>query len=283
MKFKYFITFSILFFSFNCFAQADQEITDPSNPGGGPDIPIDFGDEDPDGPCVKSRVSQAFIKNEISSTFDDSVLYGIRDNILMKSEKGKKYVADYNYIGKYIDASKLSMNSLFKIVKNIPNIYSSYKKMNEADNNTIIISDDFRTDIIDIINSFKEISNNSEYIKILNNLILDVQTVSNKDKKFVLEFLSLVITNNEENRTNVTLNSDLDFKIYPNPTSSIIQIESTKKEEYVITICNQSGFELTKNFNTNLIMDFSNEKNGIYIYTISIKKEIIKKGIFIKN
>jgi hypothetical protein len=201
----------------------------------------------------------------------------------MKSKKGKKYVANYYYIGKYIDASKLPINSLFKIVKNIPNIYSSYKKMNDADNNTIIISDDFKTDIIDIINSFKVMSNDKEYIRILNDLIIDVQTVSNKDKKFVLEFLSLVITNNEENRTNVTLNSDLDFKIYPNPTTSIIQIESTKKEEYVITICNESGFELIKNFNTNLIMDFANEKNGIYIYTISIKNEIIKKGIFVKN
>jgi hypothetical protein len=119
----------------------------------------------------------------------------------MKTEKGKNYVANYYYIGKYIDVSKLLINSLFKIVKNIPNIYSSYKKMSENDNNAIIINENFKAYIIDIINSFKGMSNDEKYLKILDDLIVDVKTVINNNRKFVLDFLSHVTNNNEANRT----------------------------------------------------------------------------------
>jgi len=153
-----------------------------------PDIPFH---PNPYQPCGMTHLENDLSERKIEAKIDRNILYGIRDNILLKSSKGKKYVEDYYYVSKFTsNISKLSINTIYLMLKNLPNIYDAYKRMTDDKYDSVVIEDDFKNDIIKIINEFKTLSTDERYLRILDNLINDLNEIANKRKKDVVNFLS---------------------------------------------------------------------------------------------
>lgn len=124
-------------------------------------------------------------------------------------------------------------------------------------------------------------------------ITIDKNLITNNDVFIKVDPLNLVI---DETETNNTLSitdilsisefelSNFQFKIYPNPASNFIHIETDTQIEYKTSIYSMDG-KLISVKNNNTIIDISEMSNGVYIleitdYNLSYR---INKRIIIKN
>ena len=74
------------------------------------------------------------------------------------------------------------------------------------------------------------------------------------------------------------------FKIYPNPTPSILNFQADTNGTYNVTILNTAGKQLKSHlFEQKLAINVSEFPTGIYFYQIQENNRIINSGKFVKN
>jgi len=101
-----------------------------------------------------------------------------------------RYIEEYYYISDLkIDYSKLSIGELYDIFKIAPKIYDAYDNIKNSKFNGIIVNEELKTEIIELLNTFKKLSNNTKYITIIEGLIKDTEKIVNKNREQVIEFM----------------------------------------------------------------------------------------------
>lgn len=146
----------------------------------------------PDSGCPKDNSdSLALSEKIITSLPDNSKLYEFRDKYLKQTIRGVKYVDQYYYAGSVIkDYTKLSRESLVDIVTVVPLIISSYENMMDNSYSGIIVDDELGAKFETVLNAFKPLSSDSKYTTIINDLLVDIKTVTGKDKSYLTNFMN---------------------------------------------------------------------------------------------
>ena len=83
----------------------------------------------------------------------------------------------------------------------------------------------------------------------------------------------LTVGNNE-------FNNDFEIKIYPNPTSQLLNISSTKNEQFfTLNLLDVSGknIQTIKSFGNNLTLNLNNLPNGVYFLQLELKDRMVTK------
>ena len=120
-----------------------------------------------------------------------TILYDIRDKCLDNSTKGKRYISEYYFVSDINkDWSKFTVQAMNDVIDIMPSIYASSKNYLDAKYDGIIVENTFSLKLISVLNSYKALSKDSKYNSIIDNLILDVKTVSNMTKSQVVQFMT---------------------------------------------------------------------------------------------
>jgi len=84
--------------------------------------------------------------------------------------------------------------------------------------------------------------------------------------------------------SNINIKKAIEIKVFPNPSSSYINIELENNNESTLELYNQLGIKYNFKLNSNINrISINNYLNGIYFYRIIKENEIIKSGTFIKQ
>lgn len=108
-------------------------------------------------------------------------LYKIRNSFLMNSNKGRQYISDYYYASKFLQ-NNISLSTALKLY----NLYNLdfFTRLSEFDNtsynDSIMINTEVKTILLDLCNSATNITNDSRFNSIVNNITNDVDLYYNK-------------------------------------------------------------------------------------------------------
>lgn len=121
----------------------------------------------------------------------NDVLYGIRDKALAPTVKGKAYIEQYYFLGSIDkDFTRLSLKSLMSVINIMPSIYEAYDNYMDLKYTGVIVSEQLKDDLVEVLQAYKDLSDNKDYKTTIDGLIKDVQIVANMKKVQVNEFLN---------------------------------------------------------------------------------------------
>lgn len=123
-----------------------------------------------------------------STLFNLNLHRSLRDNLMSQYNIGEKYIEYYYAISGYLQKYDYQLTTLTKIISTLPEFNSSIEKLLDQNynGNDIIITESLKNDMFVIIAELKNVSNNSDYLFILNDLENDLNTIKNKTKAQVL-------------------------------------------------------------------------------------------------
>lgn len=122
--------------------------------------------------------------------FNNQLYYDLRDNLMTQHSMGQKYIDYYYALSGFLQASDYDLTTLYKMMTTLPELNTSLEKLlSNSNNSEIIISEQFKTDMLSIINDLKPVSQNPDYLTILTELENDVIFLSNKTKSTVINDL----------------------------------------------------------------------------------------------
>jgi hypothetical protein len=71
----------------------------------------------------------------------------------------------------------------------MPNIYEAHNKFLDPTYNGVIVSTDLKIKLIKVLNAYKKLSTDANYISIIDSFIIDVNNMTNRDKNDVVNFM----------------------------------------------------------------------------------------------
>ncbi|MBI2280825.1 MAG: S8 family peptidase [Bacteroidetes bacterium] len=84
---------------------------------------------------------------------------------------------------------------------------------------------------------------------------------------------------------NIEFDNGFEIKIYPNPTSRLLNITSTKSEQvFTLNLLDVSGknIQTIKPVSNNLMLDLSNLPNGVYFLQLKLKDRVVTKKFILQ-
>lgn len=131
--------------------------------------------------CTSTSTKNTLIQNNnsLSVNFDESKIYAIRDNILENSLFGIKY-KNYYYNTSF-SMDDLTLSEAISIAEVLPELYSLYDNVSNNRSAKIIFTTELGSKLKAIIESIKSHNqNNTNYIKILDDVKNDIDFLTNK-------------------------------------------------------------------------------------------------------
>ena len=119
-------------------------------------------------------------------------LYDIRDNILEKTEIGRSYINAYYFIGSKLKEEGTSAKDIVKAIEIAPTFFTVYSNLKDENYNGAVISENSKNKLIDFVNHYKsKRTNDRQYQNVLNIVIKDIETLTNRSSSQINDFLSL--------------------------------------------------------------------------------------------
>ena len=167
----------------NCDGPPEVGCKISGDPGGGLECRGDITDI-----CITEETNEEIQERNLSlQPLNLDIARNFRDNFLNNSNKGRLYIEYYykiNYILQGMDfIKKVSLISEYELAIKL---YSIINDIENAPNNQILINSDDNDFLVSHLNKMKSLSRNSEFISILDNLILDINNYTNKTKSEIL-------------------------------------------------------------------------------------------------
>ncbi|MDR0829221.1 MAG: hypothetical protein LBN95_03805 [Prevotellaceae bacterium] len=145
------------------------------DPGGG--LPYCNNFDYPVPTCSATELSQY---EQFKSAYESWLMYDFRDNFLFNSEKGRKYIDNYYYLGEEW-AGNLNFELAIQtaaVLKNFNPVMSAFLEPN-THLNEIILTPELSTSLLNLLNSYEAITKSSEGKQILNSIRGDIAQFSN--------------------------------------------------------------------------------------------------------
>lgn len=126
-----------------------------------------------------------------SILFKTELYYNLRDNLMQQYNVGEKYIDYYYAISAFIQNSDYDYLTLIKMMNTLPEFNTALEKLliSSYNGEVIIINEELKNDILSIISDLRDISTNSDYQTILNDLENDIIFIGNKSKQDVINGL----------------------------------------------------------------------------------------------
>lgn len=121
-----------------------------------------------------------------------SKLYDIRDNILKGKSTGEYYIQAYYYLGSKLKNEPVTVTDIQKCLKIIPTFFDVYDKLTDSSYTGVVISPSQRDELIDYVQYYKSKKiNDNTYQDLLNTVISDLNTITNRNSSQIMDFLKL--------------------------------------------------------------------------------------------
>ncbi|MFM9908901.1 MAG: hypothetical protein ACKVOW_06120 [Chitinophagaceae bacterium] len=137
--------------------------------------------------CGGSDVSQSLIASNgmsidtINSTYNSSLHYALRNNILSASQFGQNYI-DYYYSLSGVYKDKYTLAIQIETTRVLFDLNSSIQKLNNyaSNGNAIFLTTSMKNRISSLINSYKQIYNDNYTEAVFQNILQDMAWAQNK-------------------------------------------------------------------------------------------------------
>lgn len=162
------------------------------------------GSDDPENPlwtcfpryCPKEESQNAIetgggmSTDSINIAFDTQLDYDFRDDFLINSEKGQKYIDYYYTIGSYI-TGEISLPLALKTARTLALFNNVMEIMMDpnAPTNQIVIDSTLKSKLESLIEDYKELSTDQDYIDILDEILSDLDDYSGKTRTEILSMM----------------------------------------------------------------------------------------------
>lgn len=128
-------------------------------------------------------------KEKILSSF--GMFYDIRDNNLIGNSTGELYINAYYYLSSNLKDEPVTVEEITKYFEILPVITSIKGKLNDNNFNGTVITECERDALINLINYYKTKKvTDSNYQAILNSIIEDINSLTNRNSIQIKEFLA---------------------------------------------------------------------------------------------
>lgn len=128
-------------------------------------------------------------KDEILSSF--RIFYDIRDNNLIGNSTGELYINAYYYLSSNLKNEPVTIEEITKYFEILPVIMSIKGKLNDNNFKGIVITESERDELINLVNYYKAKKvSDSNYQEILNSIIEDIASITNRNSSQIKEFLA---------------------------------------------------------------------------------------------
>jgi hypothetical protein len=128
-------------------------------------------------------------KEKILSSF--GMFYDIRDNNLIGNSTGELYINAYYYLSSNLKDEPVTVEEITKYFEILPVITSIKGKLNDSNFNGTVITESERDTLINLINYYKTKKvTDSNYQAILNSIIEDINSLTNRNSIQIKEFLA---------------------------------------------------------------------------------------------
>ena len=128
-------------------------------------------------------------KDEILSSF--GIFYDIRDNNLIGNSTGELYINAYYYLSSNLKNEPVTIEEITKYFEILPVIMSIKGKLNDNNFKGIVITESERDELINLVNYYKAKKvSDSNYQEILNSIIEDIASITNRNSSQIKEFLA---------------------------------------------------------------------------------------------
>ena len=144
-----------------------------------------------DGGCQSEDAEQLAKDRALTFSLDKTKMYALRDDFLKKNKRGLLYVESYYYASDVkLDYTKFSNVSLTAVMNIVPEILKAYDNIGNPAYKGIIVNTTLANSLKSVLTSYRTLSVDVKYIAIIDNLILDLKQVENKNKADVIAFMN---------------------------------------------------------------------------------------------
>lgn len=121
----------------------------------------------------------------------ESEIYNLRDNELFNGERGMLYINAYYEISNLLEDGNYDLSELTKLTTALPNMIQKYNDLKDPNYTGVIVNQELIDDVTEIANFYKTkgTSDNTRYQSLIDAVVADLNSLKNKDRNQVLEFL----------------------------------------------------------------------------------------------
>ena len=128
-------------------------------------------------------------KEKILSSF--GMFYDVRDNNLSGHSTGELYINAYYYLSSNLKNEPVTMEEITKYFDILPVVTSIKGKLNDSNFNGAVITESERDKLISLVNFYKTKKvSDSNYQALLNSIIEDITSLTNRNSTQIKEFLA---------------------------------------------------------------------------------------------
>ncbi|MCD6112010.1 MAG: hypothetical protein J7J86_01940 [Bacteroidales bacterium] len=145
----------------------------------------------PNDPCTANAVSYRLVGLPEQTILDYDLMYSFKSSFMENYQIGNEYIEYYNVI-----SSTVYNDISLSVAMQTANTFSDFKvvlvKLLNYSNyyNDILINDELKGKLINLILQYKSLNSNQEFQTILDSIIIDIQNYSNKTVQDVLNSIS---------------------------------------------------------------------------------------------
>lgn len=138
--------------------------------------------------------SQTLIDENAMSTdsvymaYDTSFQYSYRDDFLMNSAFGNKYIQYYYDLSEFLADESVSIALMLETADLLIDLNHNLEMLIDTTgySNSIVVDSAMNTSLVDLLIDYRNISSNKEYVDVINDIIYDVNTYSNKTVDYII-------------------------------------------------------------------------------------------------
>lgn len=104
---------------------------------------------------------------------------------------GQIYIDAYYELSTMVKNEEVTLDELVKVSSLLPDIFEVYQKMNDSNHSGVIINDNLKVEITELLNTYKlKRTDDDRYQNLITAISKDIETLSNRDKPQINGFLS---------------------------------------------------------------------------------------------
>lgn len=131
---------------------------------------------------------EAMSSDSVYMAYDTTLQYDLRDEFFVNSEIGVKYTNYYYGISEFLGKESVPVSLMIETAEFLIDFNPKLEMLLDTtgNSNTIFLNSSMKTRLIDIIDDYKALSSNQDYINALNDIKPDINTYSNKSLSYIL-------------------------------------------------------------------------------------------------
>ncbi len=128
--------------------------------------------------------------SRIAQIFELDNIRNIRDNYMVKTEKGKEYIDYYDKMTQVSQAfDVINVSNVYEHLIVAQELMGVMKTLVSGKKNEIVIDNEAKDNYLELINDYRKVTKNKEFQSMLNMFETDVKNLTSKNKESVMNYI----------------------------------------------------------------------------------------------